>query len=82
MNVQQLAAITREHWKREAPETYRKMVKNKVLVEKSEAVAKLALTEMETLMRDNMAEQEAWQASLHLFILVSKEQIEKSYQLD
>jgi len=50
MNIPQMAAQAREHWKVTNPEIYRQMVEDKALVECSEAAAKLTLMEMKTLM--------------------------------
>lgn len=80
MNIPQMAAQAREHWKVTNPEIYRQMVEDKALVECSEAAAKLTMREMKTLMLGGLTEQEAWQESRHLFIFRTAEQMEKSYQ--
>ena len=44
MNIQQMAAQAREHWKVTNPEVYRQMVEDKALMAESEASAKLTLS--------------------------------------
>jgi hypothetical protein len=56
------------------------MVKNDALIKESEAAARLTRMEMDALMLLKMSEEEAWQASRHLFIFLTKEKLEKSYQ--
>ena len=80
MNIQQMAAQARDHWKVTNPEIYRQMVEDKALETESEAAAKLTMREMEALMLLKMSEQEAWQESRHLFIFKTAKQIEKAYQ--
>lgn len=58
------------------------MVRDKKLVAESEAAADLTMQEMKALMKVKMSEQEAWQASRHLFIFLTKEAIEEAYQPD
>ena len=82
MNIQQMAAQARQHWKVTNPEIYRQMVEDKALMECSEAAAKLTMREIKTLMLGGLTEAEAWQESRHLFIFKTAEQIEKSYQPD
>lgn len=82
MNIQQMAAQARDHWKRTNPKIYRWMVEDKALTAESEAAAKLTMMEMKTLMEGGMSEQEAWQASRELFIFRTKEQLEMDYQPD
>lgn len=82
MNLQQMAAQARDHWKQVNPKIYRRMVKNGDLERESEAAAKLTTREIETLMRGGMTEQEAWQESRHLFIFRTKEALEEAYQPD
>jgi len=82
MNIPQMAAMAREHWKVTNPKIYRQMVEDKALVGESEAAAKLTMREVQTLMLGGLTEQEAWQESRHLFIFKTAEQIEKSYQPD
>jgi len=77
MNVPQMAAQARAHWKETNPEIYRQMVEDKALVAESEAAAKLTLMEMKTLMLGNMTEQEAWQESRQLFIFRTERQLEQ-----
>ncbi len=80
MNVPEMAALARDHWKKTNPETYQRMVNDNALVAESEAAARLTLREMKALMLLKMTEAEAWQASRHLFIFMTKDQIEESYQ--
>lgn len=80
MNLQQMAAQARDHWKKTNPKVYRKMVKNGDLERESEAAAKLTMSEMKTLMMGGMTEQEAWQESRHLFIYRTEEALEEAYQ--
>lgn len=69
MNVQELAVIALDHWKR-YPETYQAMKKAGQLQKEAEAAARLTLAEMETLMyRGAMTEHDAWEASRNIFIL-------------
>ena len=49
------------------------------LERESLAAARLTRREMNALMRVMMTEQEAWQASRHLFIYKTAEQIAESY---
>ena len=80
MNIPQMAALAREHWKKTNPEVYRQMVEDDALVACSEAAAKLTMSEMKALMLIGMTKQEAWQESRHLFIFRTKEALEESYQ--
>lgn len=80
MNIPQMAAQAREHWKVTNPEVYRQMVEDKALVGESEAAAKLTMREIKTLMLGGLTEAEAWQESRHLFIFKTAEQMEKSYR--
>ena len=80
MNIPQMAAQAREHWKVTNPEVYQQMVEDGALEMCSEAAAKLTMREMEALMSIGMSEQEAWQESRHLFIFRTERQIEESYQ--
>lgn len=80
MNIQQMAAQARDHWKQINPEIYRQMVEDKVLEKESEAAAKLTLAEMKTLMLGGATEQEAWQDSRKLFIFRTADELEKDYQ--
>ena len=82
MNIPEMAAMAREHWKKTNRETYNLMVKNKELVAESEAAARLTLREMQALMTVKMSEQEAWQESRHLFIFLTKEKLAESYRPD
>lgn len=68
MTDQQMAALAREHWKEENPRVYWKMVRRGDLEKESMAPAQLTRMEMNALMRVMMTEEEAWQASRHLFI--------------
>ncbi|HOG20869.1 MAG TPA: hypothetical protein PKW37_10560 [Salinivirgaceae bacterium] len=61
MNIPQMAAQAREHWKVTNPEIYRQMVEDNALEECSEAAAKLTMREIQTLMLGGLTEQEAWQ---------------------
>lgn len=79
MNIQQMAALAREHWKDVNPEVYQHMVKNNDLEKESEAAAFLTKKEMDTLMLLKISEQEAWQESRHLFIYVTKDKLEENY---
>jgi len=79
MNVPEMAALARDHWKETCPKAYRQLEKDKLLQAESEAAAKLTLREMEALMKVKMSEQEAWQASRHLFIFLTKKQMEQMY---
>jgi hypothetical protein len=63
-----MAAMAREHWKANYPETYRKMKKRNDLVKESEAAARLTQREIDTLMKGGATEPEAWEASMSLFI--------------
>jgi hypothetical protein len=74
-----MAALARAHWKEVNPEVYQKMVDRNALGEESEAAAKLTQMEMNTLMLLKISEQEAWQQSRHLFIYVTKDQLEEMY---
>jgi hypothetical protein len=47
MNLNQMAAQAREHWKVTNPEIYQQMVEDKALTECSEAAAKPTMREME-----------------------------------
>jgi len=80
MNIPQMAAQAREHWKVTNPEIYQQMVEDKALEGESEAAAKLTMREMKTLMLGGLTEAEAWQESRHLFIFKTAEQIAKAYQ--
>ena len=80
MNIPEMAALARDHWKRENPKVYRQMVEDGALVEESEAAADLTLQEMKALMLVKMTEQEAWQASRHLFIFRTADELEEDYQ--
>ena len=80
MNIPQMAAQAREHWKVTNREIYRQMVEDKALEGESEAAAKLTMREIKTLMLGGLTEAEAWQESRHLFIFKTAEQMEKSYQ--
>ena len=80
MNIQQMAAQARQHWKETNPEIYRQMVEDNALEAESEAAAKLTMSEMKALMLIGMSQQEAWQESRHLFIFKTKEAIAESYQ--
>jgi len=82
MNIKQMAAQAREHWKVTNPEIYRQMVEDKALEACSEAAAKLTMREIQDLDVGGLTEAEAWQESRHLFIFKTAEQIEKSYQPD
>lgn len=82
MNLQQMAAQARDHWKVTNPEVYRQMVEDNALFPESEAAAKLTLREMETLIKGGMTKEEAWQESRHLFIFKTEEAIAKAYQPD
>ena len=82
MNIPQMAAMAREHWKKTNPEIYRQMVEDKALIAESEASARLTQREMDALMLLKMTEQEAWQESRHLFIFRTKEQLEQDYRPD
>ena len=82
MNLPQMAAQAREHWKVTNPEIYKQMVEDGALIEESEASARLTMREMEALMLIGMSEQEAWQESRHLFIFKTERQIAESYQPD
>ena len=82
MNIPQMAAQAREHWKVTNPEVYQQMVEDGALEMCSEAAAKLTMREMEALMSIGMSEQEAWQESRHLFIFRTAEALEKAYQPD
>jgi len=74
-----MAALARERWKEENPRVYRKMLRRGDLERESLAAARLTRREMNALMRVMMTEQEAWQASRHLFIYKTAEQIAESY---
>ena len=80
MNLQQMAALAREHWKETNPEVYQQMVEDDALKAESEAAAKLTMKEMETLMKAGMSNTVAWQESRHLFILKTEEAIAKAYR--
>ena len=80
MNIKQMAAQAREHWKVTNPEIYRQMVEDKALEACSEAAAKLTMREIKTLMLGGLTEAEAWQESRHLFIFRTAEALEKAYQ--
>ena len=80
MNIPQMAAQAREHWKVTNPEIYQQMIEDKALEGESEAAAKLTLREMKTLMLGGLTEREAWQESRHLFIFKTAEKIAESYQ--
>jgi hypothetical protein len=80
MNLKQMAAQAREHWKVTNPEIYRQMVEDKALEGESEAAAKLTMREIKTLMLGGLTEAEAWQESRHLFIFKTAEALEKAYQ--
>ena len=80
MNIKQMAAQAREHWKVTNPEVYQQMVEDNALEGESEAAAKLTMREMKTLMLGGSTEEEAWQDSRHLFIFKTAEQMEKAYQ--
>ena len=82
MNIPQMAAQAREHWKVTNPEIYQQMVEDGALVGESEAAARMTMREMEALMLIGRSEQEAWQESRHLFIFRTERQIEESYQPD
>lgn len=80
MNIPQMAAQAREHWKVTNPEVYQQMVEDGALVGESEAAARLTMREMEALMSIGRSEQEAWQESRHLFIFKTERRIAESYQ--
>jgi len=80
MNIQQMAAQARDHWKKINPEIYRQMVEDKALEAESEAAAKLTLSEMKTLMLGGLTEQQAWEASRTLFIFRTAEELEQDYR--
>lgn len=82
MNIPQMAAQAREHWKVTNPEIYRQMVEDKALEAESEAAAKLTQREMQTLMTGGLSEQEAWQAAREIFIFKTARQLEKAHQPD
>ena len=79
MNIPQMAAQAREHWKVTNPEIYQQMVEDGALELESEAAAKLTMKEMEALMLIGMSEQEAWQESRHLFIFKTATKMAQSY---
>jgi len=79
MNVPEMAALARDHWKKTDPELYQNLVKAGDLEKGSEAAAKLTLAEMKALMRIKIPEQEAWQESRHLFIFRTKEQLREDF---
>ena len=81
MTIDEMAEIARDHWKKTNPAAFRKMVKNKDLEKESIAAAKLTLMEMKTLMRGGFTEEEAWQASRHLFILSDAVSIDRAYNV-
>lgn len=81
MTTDEMAAIARDHWKKTNPAVFRKMVKNKDLEKESVAAAELTLMEMKTLMRGGLTEEEAWQASKHLFILSDAVSIDRAYNV-
>lgn len=81
MTIDEMAAIARDHWMKTNPSVFRKMVKNKDLEKESVAAAELTLMEMKTLMRGGMTEEEAWQASRHLFILSDANSIDRAYNV-
>lgn len=82
MNILQMAALARDHWKKTNPEIYRQMVEDKALIECSEAAARLTQREMDALMLLKVTEEEAWQGSRHLFIFRTKEQLAEGYRPD
>lgn len=47
MNIPQMAALARDHWKKTNPEIYRQMVEDKALIDCSEAAARLTQREMD-----------------------------------
>lgn len=81
MTIDEMAAIARDHWKKTNPTVFRKMVKNKDLEKESVAAAGLTLMEMKTLMRGGFTEEEAWQASRHLFILLDADSVNRAYNV-
>ena len=82
MNIPQMAAMAREHWKKTNPAVVKRMEARGELVAESEAAAYLTQKEMEALMLLKMTEQEAWQESRHLFIFRTASQLEEDYQPD
>ena len=79
MNIKQMAALAREHWKVTNPEVYQEMVKDGELTSESEAAAKLTMREMEVQMMIGIPEASAWEVSRHLFIFKTADQMRKSY---
>lgn len=80
MNVQQMAAQARDHWKKTNPKIYQQMVEDKALKKVSEAAASLTISEIDALMMIGIPEQTAWQESRQLFIFRTASQLEEDYQ--
>jgi len=79
MNVPEMAALARDHWKKTDPELYLKLKQVGDLEKGSEAAAKLTLAEMKSLMLIKIPGQEAWQESRHLFIFRTKDQLREDF---
>jgi hypothetical protein len=69
MNPKQIAELAKNHWREEYPEGYQTLVNEGRLEKEAHAAAKLTLAEMKAQMAAGLSEQDAWEASRHLFVL-------------
>lgn len=69
MNIPEMSAVAKQHWRQFYPETYDLMKKNGELDSEAEAAADLTQLEMNTLMKGGLSESSAWEAARQLFIL-------------
>jgi hypothetical protein len=69
MNLLEMAAIAKQHWREHYPEGYKKLKKNGHLESEAMGAAKLTMREIEANRKAGMSESQAWEAARGLFIL-------------
>jgi hypothetical protein len=70
MNIPEMTAIAKEHWKEHLSPFYNLLVEQGQLQEEAEASAELTRMEMDVLKMGGMTEAEAWEAAMQIFVLM------------